>query len=50
MSELHVRERFSAWWQDESRREFTKLEFVLFGALFGSIGTNFILIMVYFLR
>jgi hypothetical protein len=48
MSELHVGERFSAWWQGESRREFTKLEFALLGALFGSIGMNFILIMLYF--
>jgi hypothetical protein len=50
MSELHVQERFSAWWQRESRREFTKLEFVLLGALFGSIGMNFIFIMRIFFR
>lgn len=48
MSELHTGERLSAWWQDESRREFTKLEYVLLGALFGSIGMNFVLIMLYF--
>ena len=50
MSELHVRDRFSAWWQGESQREFTKLELVLLGALFGSIGLNFVFVMTYFFR
>ena len=42
--------KLAAWWVGERERDFTRLEYTLLGALFGSIGTNFLMVVILFFR
>ena len=42
--------KLADWWAGERERDFTRLEYSLLGALFGSIATNFLMVVILFFR